>query len=83
MKALISPEESCESGFRVAQVEQEAFDVGLPLFWVDCGDEIVADQFWYDPNSNAFFAKPEPEPQLNNGPIQGQQQVTVKGAQTL
>jgi len=49
MKALISPIEPVQSGYRVAQVEQSAFDVALPLFWVDCTNEIKADRFWYDP----------------------------------
>ena len=37
------------TGYRVAQVEQESFDVAQPFFWVDCDDNIKADQFWYDP----------------------------------
>ena len=49
MKALISPMEPRITGYRVAQVEQESFDVAQPFFWVDCDDNIKADQFWYDP----------------------------------
>ena len=48
-EALISPNEPRETGYRVAQVEQQKFEVALPLFWVDCADDVVADQFWYDP----------------------------------
>jgi hypothetical protein len=35
----------------VAQVEPDnkVFAVAEGLFWVDCADDIVADQFWYDP----------------------------------
>ena len=51
MKALISSIEPVEAGYRVAQVEpnENIFDVAEGLFWVDCADDIVQDQFWYDP----------------------------------
>lgn len=54
MKALITPNEVREQGYRVAQVEQQEFEVALPLFWVDCDDTIVADQYWFDPTNNSF-----------------------------
>jgi len=64
MKALISPIEPRETGYRVAQVEAEEFGVASPLFWVDCADSVVADQFWYDPVDQTIksFPTPEPEP---------------------
>jgi len=53
-KALISPEEmktlgvdtvtidnSIVSGARVVQIEDVAFDVAEPLFWVDCPDHYI------------------------------------------
>jgi len=49
MKALISPVETVQTGYRVAQVESQEFEVASPLFWVTCEGNIVADQFWYDP----------------------------------
>ena len=49
MKALISPEEQVNTGYRVAQVEENSFEVAPPLFWVDCSNEVIQDQFWYDP----------------------------------
>lgn len=33
---------------RVAQVEAESFPVAPPLFWTDCADNVVADQYYYD-----------------------------------
>lgn len=33
---------------RVCEVEEVEFDVAPPLFWVDCADDVVADQFYYD-----------------------------------
>ena len=59
-KALISTVEPRESGYRVAQVEDAAnvFEVGSGLMWVDCADNIVADQFWYDPADQLIKANP-------------------------
>lgn len=81
MKALISTIEPRETGYRVAQVVQDenTFPVASELMWVDCADDVVADQFWYDPADETF--KPIPEPTqmavLANG------QPTVNGAETL
>lgn len=60
MKALISSVESVQTGFRVAQIEQEenVFLVADGLFWVDCADDCVADQFWYDPADQTIKAVP-------------------------
>ena len=59
-KALISTVEPRESGYRVAQVEDAAnvFEVAPSLFWVDCADDVVADQFWYDPSDQLIKANP-------------------------
>jgi len=56
MKALISTIEPRETGYRVAQVEQDAniFAVAEDLFWVDCADDIVQDLFWYDPTDQTI-----------------------------
>ena len=62
MKALISTSEPRETGYRVAQVEQDAdiFPVASTLFWVDCANDVVADQFWFDPQDQTI--KPVPAP---------------------
>ena len=59
-KALISTVEPRESGYRVAQVEESAniFEVASSLIWVDCADDVVADQFWYDPSDQLIKANP-------------------------
>lgn len=49
MKALISPIEPRQTGYRVAQIEEIEFEVAQPFFWVDCADTDKADQCWYDP----------------------------------
>jgi hypothetical protein len=33
---------------RVAEVCDVEFEIAPPLFWVDCEDNIVADQFYFD-----------------------------------
>lgn len=50
MKALISPIELDHGGQRVVQVCDDEFPVAPPLFWVDCPDEIKADDFRYANN---------------------------------
>lgn len=59
-KALISTFEPRESGYRVAQVEDAAntFEVADALFWVDCADNVTADEFWYDPSDQLIKANP-------------------------
>jgi len=59
-EALISPSEPRETGYRVAQVVDtgKTFEVGNPLFWTPCADNILADQFWYDPSDELI--KPFP-----------------------
>jgi hypothetical protein len=66
MKALISPDEPRETGYRVAEVEQQVFEVAPPLFWVDCATNVVADQFWYDPSDQTIKPVPVPDPPLES-----------------
>lgn len=47
--ALISPHESKVQGYRVVETTNKKFDVAEPLFWIQCRDELKADQAWYDP----------------------------------
>jgi hypothetical protein len=61
MKALISPQEPRVTGYRVAQVEMESFEIAQPLFWVDCADDVNADQFWYDPADQTIKSFPVTE----------------------
>jgi hypothetical protein len=59
MKALISIGEKRQTGYRVAQVEEQEFIVSSNFFWVDCDTNVKADQFWYDPTDQSI--KPIPE----------------------
>jgi hypothetical protein len=66
MKALISPIEPRETGYRVAEVAQQQFEVSEPLFWVSCATNVVADQFWYDPSDQTIKPVPVPDPPLES-----------------
>lgn len=68
-EALISPTEKVYKydgtllGDRVAEVANQSFEIAPPLFWVACADDVVADQFYYDPNTQQIAvipAKPVP-----------------------
>lgn len=69
MHALISPNEQVISydgtvlGARVAEVSAAPFDIAPPLFWVECVDDVVADQFYFaDGVISLVPVKPDPEP---------------------
>ena len=59
MKALISPLEPRETGYRVAWVHKEEIEHAAPFFWVDCSSNVVQDKYWYDPADQTI--KPMPE----------------------
>jgi hypothetical protein len=44
-----------ENSCRVAEVCDAEFEVAPPLFWVDCADDVVADQFYYDTATNQIL----------------------------
>lgn len=65
MFALISPNEEAWSngiprvvlGQRVAEVSAAEFPVAQPLFWMPCANDVVADQYYYDPNDQQIKPK--------------------------
>lgn len=66
-KALISPLELIYFegniiGERVAQVVNngETFPVADPLYWKDCADDVVADQWYLNTTTNEILPKPQP-----------------------
>ena len=79
MKALISSIEPVESGYRVAEVvtDDMTFGVADVYFWVDCADNVVADQFYYDPVTQQII--PIPVPVVPPSP----DQPVTEGTQTL
>lgn len=60
---------------RVAEVSDSSFEVAPPLFWADCSDEVIADQWYYDTETSQFNP-------VVNAPMP-EQQPQVSGAQTL
>jgi hypothetical protein len=40
---------------RVADVCDAQFEVASPLFWVDCNDNVLADQFYFDTITNEIL----------------------------
>lgn len=68
-KALISTIEprsffDGSEGYRVAQVEDESniFAVAEGLYWEDCVDGVVADEYYFDPTTNEIKPIPIPPP---------------------
>lgn len=58
--ALISPSEPRETGYRVAEVSAQAFEVADPMFWVECDSAIAADSYWYASTTGEFHKLPDP-----------------------
>jgi hypothetical protein len=74
-QALISPNEKVYKydgtllGERVAETTTSPFEVAPPLFWVACNDDVVADQWYYDPNIYTIDPIPmEPVPPVDELP---------------
>lgn len=64
-KALISTNEPRQyfdgsQGYRIAQVEDETntFAVAEGLYWIECNDDVVADQFYFDTLSSEIKLVP-------------------------
>jgi hypothetical protein len=84
MKALISPNEVVETGYRVAEVCENEFEVAEPLFWLDCPNTVSATEYFYDPSSTSFQLIPVPvAPEQVFVSIPNQPQPISQGAQTL
>ena len=66
-EALISPNEPRETGYRVAEVvdQGQTFEVG-GCFWTPCADDVLADQFWYDPNNETIKPFPSQPDVIDN-----------------
>ena len=47
---------------RIAEVADASFPVAPPLFWIDCADNVVADQFYYNKIDQTIFPVPDPTP---------------------
>lgn len=47
---------------RVAEVSSADFPIAPPLFWVDCADDVVADQWYYNNITQKIIEVPPPAP---------------------
>lgn len=63
---------------RVAEVESASFPVASPLFWTQCADDVVADQWYYNTATVAFIPVVNAPPPPPENPQQ-----TTQGAQTF
>lgn len=59
-RALISPAEKRYDGYRVCQVVDigQDFPIASPLFWTDCNDDVMADAYWYNPETKECIINP-------------------------
>ena len=88
-KALISPNEQVSYisgwdgqnpaetvlGQRVAEVCDAEFEVAAPLFWLDCADDVVANEYYCIGTTIQAIPESPTKPSL--------EQPTTTGAQTL
>lgn len=65
---------------RVAETAASEFPVAEPLFWVQCADDVVADQWYYDMVNQVCIVAPAPAPYPDASVVS---QAPVEGAQTL
>lgn len=47
---------------RLAEVIDNEFEVAPPLFWADCPDQAIADQWYYNNATQQFLVKPQDAP---------------------
>jgi hypothetical protein len=50
--------EEIENSQRLAEVANTEFPVASPLFWIDCPDEAIADEWYYDSSQQVFSVVP-------------------------
>jgi hypothetical protein len=57
--------ETYPNSARVCEVSDTTFEVYQTLIWVDCADDVIADQYYYDTEAqtiNPVENAPQPEP---------------------
>lgn len=58
--ALISPNEPRYTGVRIAEVSSSTFEVAAPLFWVEVADNVTAEKYFYDMQTQQTVLSPLP-----------------------
>tara|TARA_R110000868_G_scaffold199962_1_gene447136 strand:- start:374 stop:691 length:318 start_codon:yes stop_codon:yes gene_type:complete len=74
---------SISNSCRVAEVVDQTFEVALPMFWFECQDDVVADQFYYNLGDNEIYPVPPspPYPSFINNNLPPEQ--TLNANQTI
>lgn len=65
--------------YYIAEVASAPFDVAPPLFWKECGSDVVADTWYFNFVTEQILQIPPPAPI----PASPNQAPTIEGAQTL
>jgi len=52
--------ENQEIGERIAQVENQTFEVSLPLYWIPCEDNVIPDIYYFDNDGTIKLTPTEP-----------------------
>jgi hypothetical protein len=63
------------NAYRIAEVNDSQFEVANPLFWVECPDDIISHEFYYDSVTKTFIKIPDtaPYPELTQPSTTGSQ----------
>ena len=82
LKNWVPVVEDIPDSWRVAWVQETSFEVASPLFWTNCANDVVADEWYYQASTGAILPIPAPPPIPETVPVAADQPV-VSGAQTL
>ena len=75
--ALVCKNEPREQGYRVAEVaDTKLWEAAPEHEWIECDDNLLADQKWFDPSNNTFKDFPKQSSIVNNQP-------TTSGTQAI
>ena len=57
--ALVCPNEPVTNGYRIAEVlPDEAWPPAPPTYWLECADDVTADDWYFDTTTNAITQIP-------------------------
>ena len=66
--------ETYPNSARVCEVTDTPFEVNPSLIWVDCEDDVVADQYYYDTEAQTInLVENAPQPELAQPATEGTQ----------
>jgi hypothetical protein len=51
-----------DNSCRVAEVADQTFEVASPLFWTECDDDVLADQWYYNTSDQNIYPVPPGAP---------------------